>query len=152
MAQLEDTKEFKEAKTIFIYWSLPDEVPTHELIEKYRNEKRFILPRVVGDFLELREFTGIESLEQGNSYGIQEPTGPVFSDFTAIDLAVIPGLAFSRDGHRLGRGGGYYDRTLPVLENATKIGVAFPFQMVARVPLDTHDIPLDKVIAAHKTH
>ncbi|WP_010663520.1 5-formyltetrahydrofolate cyclo-ligase [Marinilabilia salmonicolor] len=152
MAQLEDTKEFKEAKTIFIYWSLPDEVPTHELIEKYRKEKRFILPRVVGDFLELREFTGIESLEQGNSFGIQEPTGPVFSDFTSIDLAVIPGLAFTRNGHRLGRGGGYYDRTLPFLENATKTGVAFPFQMVARVPFDTHDIPLDKVIAAHKTH
>lgn len=152
MAQLEKTPEFKAAKTIFIYWSLPDEVPTHELIEKYRKEKRFILPRVVGDYLELREFTGIESLEQGNSFGIQEPTGIIFSDLYSIDLVVVPGLAFTRNGHRLGRGGGYYDRTLPYLENAAKIGVAFPFQMVARVPLDTHDIPLDKVIAAHKTH
>ncbi|RCW36620.1 5-formyltetrahydrofolate cyclo-ligase [Marinilabilia salmonicolor] len=152
MAQLEKTSEFKAAKTIFIYWSLPDEVPTHELIEKYRKEKRFILPRVVGDYLELREFTGIESLEQGNSFGIQEPTGIIFSDLSSIDLVVVPGLAFTRNGHRLGRGGGYYDRTLPYLENAAKIGVAFPFQMVARVPFDTHDIPLDKVIAANKDH
>ena len=152
MAQLEKTPEFKAAKTIFIYWSLPDEVPTHELIEKYRKEKRFILPRVVGDYLELREFTGIESLEQGNSFGIQEPTGIIFSDLSSIDLVVVPGLAFTRNGHRLGRGGGYYDRTLPYLENAAKIGVAFPFQMVARVPFDTHDIPLDKVIAANEDH
>jgi|GEM_PF-32391 5,10-methenyltetrahydrofolate synthetase len=150
MAQLEQTPEFKASKTIFIYWSLPDEVPTHEFIEKYRKEKRFILPRVVGDYLELHEFRGIELLEKGNSFGIQEPVGSVFSDFDAIELAIVPGLAFTRSGERLGRGGGYYDRTLPFLKNAVKIGVAFPFQIVPRIPLDTHDVLLDKVIAAAK--
>jgi 5,10-methenyltetrahydrofolate synthetase len=148
MFQLEELPQFREAQTIFIYWSLPDEVPTHELIEKYRRKKRFILPRIVGDHLELREYTGIESLKTGSSYSIQEPTGPVFSKFDSVDLAVVPGLAFSSNRERLGRGGGYYDRTLPWLEKAFKVGVAFPFQMIARVPVDTYDIRLDCVISA----
>lgn len=148
MLQLEEMPQFQEAKTIFIYWSLPDEVPTHELIEKYRRKKRFILPRVVGDHLELREYTGIESLEQGTSFNIQEPTGPVFTEFNAIDLAVIPGVAFTPTGERVGRGGGYYDRTLPLLEKAFKVGVAFPFQMVPLVPCSSHDIKLDYVISS----
>lgn len=148
MAQLEELPEFQRAKTIFIYWSLPDEVPTHELIEKYRRQKKIILPRVVGDHLELREYSGIESLETGHSHGIQEPTGMVFTDLESIDLAVVPGLAFTKNGERLGRGGGYYDRTLPFLARAFKVGVAFPFQIIPRIPTDDHDERMDKVIAA----
>jgi 5,10-methenyltetrahydrofolate synthetase len=150
ISQLETLPQFKSAKTIFIYWSLPDEVPTHELIEKYRREKRFILPRVVGDHLELREYTGIESLEKGSSFSIQEPTGSVFSDFDSIEMAVVPGIAFTKKGERLGRGGGYYDRTLPFLKKASWIGVAFPFQLVAWLPQDKHDISLDLIITAIK--
>ncbi|WP_462319251.1 5-formyltetrahydrofolate cyclo-ligase [Marinilabilia sp.] len=144
--QLEKLPEFQKAKTIFIYWSLPDEVPTHEFIEKWRKDKTFILPRIVGDHLELRQYTGIESLKPEDSFGIQEPTGPVLTDLDEIDLAIIPGIAFTEEGTRMGRGGGYYDRTLPFLENACKIGVAFPFQVVEEIPIEEHDITLDKVI------
>ncbi|MFO7999952.1 MAG: 5-formyltetrahydrofolate cyclo-ligase [Marinilabilia sp.] len=146
MAELEKHRSFREAQNVFIYWSLPDEVPTHEFIEKWGREKRFILPRIVGDHLELREYHGFASLEKGPAFGIMEPTGPVFPDLDEIDLAVVPGLAFSNEGERLGRGGGYYDRTLPHLLNAKKIGVAFPFQMVKNVSCDSQDFLLDEVI------
>ncbi|PWD99307.1 5-formyltetrahydrofolate cyclo-ligase [Marinilabilia rubra] len=144
--QLEKIPEFQKAKKIFIYWSLPNEVPTHEFIEKWRKEKTFILPRIVGDHLELREYTGIESLTSEDSFGIEEPTGPVACDLDIIDLAIVPGIAFTENGFRMGRGGGYYDRTLPFLEQAQKIGLAFPFQMVDKIPIEAHDIPLDRVI------
>lgn len=139
---------FQKARNIFIYWSLPDEVPTHEFIEKWGREKQFILPRIIGDHLELREYHGFNTLEKGPSFGILQPTGPVFSQLEDIDLALVPGLAFSLGGKRLGRGGGYYDRTLPLLINAYKAGLAFPFQVMDAIPQDDHDILLDAVITA----
>ncbi len=147
MNEFEKHPRFISAKTIFLYWSLPDEVPTHEFIEKWSKEKKILLPRVVGDHLELREYASIESLETGTSYGIQEPTGPVFTDFENVDLVVTPGLAFSAQGARLGRGGGYYDRTLPFLSNAYKVGVGFSFQILKYVPYGELDIMLDEVVS-----
>lgn len=147
IGELERLPQFQEAGTIFIYWSLPDEVTTHEFIEKWRGEKRFILPRVVGDHLELREYSGIESLIPGESYGIMEPSGPIFSDFDQVDLAIIPGLAFTKEGNRMGRGGGFYDRTLPFLCNAFKVGIAFPFQLQPYIPCDEHDVVLNLIVS-----
>jgi len=144
--ELEYLPQFQQAETIFIYWSLPDEVSTHEFIEKWQDKKRFILPRIVGDHLELREYSGTESLITGEAYGIMEPSGPVFSDFDQIDLAIIPGLAFTEEGNRMGRGGGFYDRTLPFLCNATKVGITFPFQIMPYIPCDEHDVLLDIIV------
>ena len=148
MEATEKHPRFQKARKIFIYWSLPDEVPTHEFIEKWGQEKQFILPRIMGDHLELREYRGYNTLEKGPSFGIMEPTGPVFSQPEDIDLAFVPGLAFSPHGERLGRGGGYYDRTLPILLNAYKAGLAFPFQIMEKIPFDDHDVLLDTVISA----
>ena len=67
---------------------------------------------VKGDDLELRLYTGDDRLTEG-AFHIDEPTGTAFTDYAAIDLAVIPGVAFDRRGNRLGRGKGYYDRLLP---------------------------------------
>lgn len=100
---------------------------------------------VVGDELELRLYTGPADLSIG-SYGIAEPTGELFTDYAAIDLAVIPGVAFDAVGHRLGRGKGYYDRLLPHI-GATKIGICFPFQWVEEVPAEPFDICMDEVIS-----
>ena len=76
-----------------------------------------------------------------------EPSGGNFTDYAAIDLAIIPGMAFGSKGHRLGRGKGYYDRLLSQLTPKTiKIGLCFPWQRVDYVPTDENDVSMDYVI------
>lgn len=124
---------------------MKDEVQTHAFIEKWSRSKRIILPVVTGDELELRVYTGPQDLAIG-SYGIAEPTGAPFTDYGTIDLAVIPGIAFDRYGHRLGRGKGYYDRLLPQIP-APKVGICFPFQLIEEVPAEAFDFRMDTIIA-----
>jgi 5-formyltetrahydrofolate cyclo-ligase len=64
----------------------------------------------------------------------------------AIDCVIVPCLGVSRDGHRIGRGGGYYDATLPTLERALRVGVAFEVQLVPALPREPHDAPLDAIV------
>ena len=66
--------------------------------------------------------------------------------YQAIDLAIVPGMAFDPQGHRLGRGRGYYDRFLPLIPQAYKIGLCFPFQLVGNVPTEPTDIAMDEVV------
>ena len=144
-AALEAHPAFRAASTILLYHSLKDEVDTHAFIRKWSREKRILLPVVTGDDLELRLYTGPEDLTVG-AYGIEEPTGALFTDYAAIDLIVVPGVAFDRDGNRLGRGKGYYDRLLPRIPSAYKIGICFPFQLVDEVPAEPFDIRMDEII------
>ena len=80
------------------------------------------------------------------AYGIEEPTGALFTDYATIDLVIVPGVAFDRDGNRLGRGKGYYDRLLPRIPSAYKVGICFPFQIVEEVPAEPFDIRMDEII------
>ena len=141
-----------DAQTIMAYYSLPDEVNTHGLIDELVAEgKTVLLPKVTGtDTMELRRYTGRADLQEG-TYHILEPVGEPFTDYAAIDLILVPGLAFDAVGHRLGRGRGYYDRFLLSLFTIhyslfTSIGVCVDFQKVDEVPVDAHDIVMDKVI------
>jgi 5-formyltetrahydrofolate cyclo-ligase len=138
-----------EAQTIMAYYSLPDEVNTHALIDELVAEgKTVLLPKVTGaDTMELRRYTGRADLQEG-AYHILEPVGEPFTDLSAIDLILVPGLAFDAAGHRLGRGRGYYDRFLHSKNRpyCVKIGVCFDFQKVDEVPVDAHDIAMDKVV------
>ena len=138
-----------EPQTIMAYCSLPDEVNTHDLIDDLVAEgKTVLLPKVTGpDTMELRRYTGRADLKEG-SFHILEPVGEPFTDFAAIDLILVPGLAFDAAGHRLGRGRGYYDRFLHSRDGSycVKIGVCFDFQKVDEVPVDAFDIAVDKVV------
>ena len=138
----------KTAKTVMLYYSLPDEVDTHTLVDSLlMSGKHILLPRVTGEgTMELRRYTGPSDLAKG-AYNIMEPTGDVFDDYAAIDLAVIPGVAFDSDGNRMGRGKGYYDRLLPQLGCAYKIGICFDFQLVESIECEEHDIKMDEVIS-----
>ena len=137
---------YQSAHTILLYSPLPDEVDVSPIInDAYRNGKTVLLPKVVGEDLELRIYKGVESLERG-AFGILEPMGEVFDDFDTVDVAIIPGMAFDKANHRLGRGKGYYDRLLPRLTNAYKIGVCFPFQYLDEIPSETHDVVMDEVV------
>ncbi|WP_455584582.1 5-formyltetrahydrofolate cyclo-ligase [Bacteroides sp.] len=144
LANLERHPAFQKANTLLLYHSLKDEVQTHSFIEKWSQKKKIILPVVVGNELELRLYTGTQDLAVG-AYGIAEPTGKVFTDYSSIDLAIIPGVAFDKSGHRLGRGKGYYDRLLPYIP-ATKFGICFPFQLLDEVPAEPFDICMNTII------
>ena len=89
LAALEAHPAFRAATTVLLYHSLKDEVDTHEFIRKWSREKRILLPVVVGDDLELRLYTGPEDLKPG-AYGIEEPTGELFTDYADIDFIVFP--------------------------------------------------------------
>lgn len=145
--QVERLPQFKEAKSILAYWSLPDEVSTHKFVLKWAGKKRLILPVVVGDTLELRYFGGLSTLVTSDSFGIQEPKAEEIADPKEVDLAIIPGVAFDSKGNRLGRGKGFYDRFLKQT-NAYKVAVGFHFQILDNIPVDSFDIPVDLVITA----
>lgn len=146
LTALEAHPAFGAAHLVLLYHSLKDEVYTHEFIRKWSGRKRILLPVVVGEELELRVYSGPEDLTTG-AYGIEEPTGELFTDYEAIDFALIPGVAFDASGNRLGRGKGYYDRLLPRLR-AFKAGICFPFQLVDEVPAEPFDIRMDTVITS----
>ena len=148
LAALQSESHYANARTLLLYRALPDEVQINPLFDGLIAQgKTILLPRVVSDTdMELRLYTGVDSLQAG-AFGIMEPTGPLYTDYAAIDVAVIPGMAFDADGHRLGRGKGYYDRFLPLIPRAYKIGLCFPWQLVDEVPSDAHDIMMDGVIS-----
>ena len=139
---------WQEAGTLLLYYPLADEVDVRPLIqEAIGNGKRVLLPLCRGDELELHLYEGEGSLKEG-AFGIMEPTGKKFAEkeYSSIQLALIPGMAFDRVGHRLGRGKGYYDRILPKLTNARLQGICFPFQLLDEVPAEPHDISVWEVI------
>ena len=136
-----------QASVIMAYYSLPDEVCTHALIDELVAQgKTVLLPRVVdGETMELRRYTGRHDLREG-AFHIMEPVGEPFTDYARIDVAMIPGIAFDAQGHRLGRGRGYYDRFLRTMGTVRTIGVCFDFQKVPEVPVDANDIPVNFAI------
>lgn len=151
------------AHTLLLYYSLPDEVNTHEWIDELVAEgKRVLLPVVVNDKdIVIREYTGKHDLAEG-SFHIMEPIGKLFpvEKYPEIEVAIIPGMSFDDGGHRLGRGKGYYDRFLTKLRGMEgnhcerkeadgtevyKIGICFGFQKLQEIPFESHDILMDEV-------
>ena len=107
--KLEQHPDFLQAQKIMLYSSLPDEVQTQAFIEKWRLQKRIILPTVVGDDIIPVELAADTDFAVGD-FNILEPQNEAYAgDF---DLIIVPGVAFDRQGNRLGRGKGYYDRFL----------------------------------------
>ena len=100
--------------------------------------------------LEVRELAP-EQLAPGR-WGIWEPTdeAPLLSDYSRLDLVVVPGVAFSSDGKRLGRGKSFYDRFLPLVPRAAFVGVCYPCQVVEQIPADPWDIGMDIVCCGEK--
>lgn len=143
MALLESTPQFRQAQTVMLYSSLPDEVRTTAFIEKWRNRKRVILPTVVGDDIVPVELTPDTTFAVGD-FNILEPQNKPYTG--SYDLMVIPGMAFDPAGNRLGRGKGYYDRFLSQHKEVEKIGICFDFQLVEHVPTEPNDIPMDAVL------
>lgn len=145
--KVENHKAVARAETVLMYHSLPDEVDTHDAVNRLAESgKTVLLPKVTGESeMELRIYRGEGDLRKG-AFGIMEPSGELFTDYDSIDVAIIPGMAFDAGGNRLGRGKGYYDRLLARIPDVYKIGICFDFQKVESVPADINDIKMDEVI------
>ncbi|MCH5328275.1 MAG: 5-formyltetrahydrofolate cyclo-ligase [Coprobacter sp.] len=141
---VETTPEFRQARRVLLYHSLPDELSTIEFISAWHREKEIYLPYIDGDFIGIGKYIPGE-LQKGK-FGIPEPCRPQNGTTPAIDIAIVPGVAFDRQGNRLGRGKGYYDRLFHRLD-CYKIGVCYRFQLLESIPAEVHDCRMDMVIA-----
>ena len=139
-------QRLNDVQTIVAYYPLSDEVDIRPLLDEWIAEgKTVFLPKVTGDdTMELRRYTGRDDMHEG-AFHILEPEGEQFANDVSIDVILVPGVAFDAEGHRLGRGRGYYDRFLSSFPSEF-IGVCFDFQKVDEVPIDAFDIPVDEVI------
>ncbi len=138
----------REANTIVLYCSLPDEVYTLDAIHLLKDAgKKILLPAVISETdMELREYHNDNDLKKGY-FNILEPCGTPYYNYSAIDTIIVPGMGFDKEGNRLGRGKGYYDRFLERVKGAKKIGICFPFQYFDSIQADEHDIKMDIVIS-----
>jgi 5-formyltetrahydrofolate cyclo-ligase len=145
-------KVFRLAKTVCCYVSLPDEVQTGPLIMRMLEAgKRVVVPKVQGRRLALFEVRDPARELASGAFGVLEPTPGALRPVALerLDLVLVPGLAFDRRGHRLGRGEGYFDRLLARLPKSTPtIGVCYDFQRVDRLPNEPHDQAVGAVISA----
>ena len=141
---LEKTAAFMLADRILMYHSLPDELSTHKFIDRWASKKHFYLPRVNGVNLDILPYD--ETRLSLGSFQIEEPTGDDTTDINDIELIIVPAVAYDRQGNRVGRGKGYYDRLLTG-SKATKIGVGYDFQLIEEgIDTDPHDVRMDVVI------
>jgi 5-formyltetrahydrofolate cyclo-ligase len=144
--RIETLPEFIWAQNILVYWSMPSEVNSHAFVEKWAGIKDVYLPVIDNENLRLVRFLHRNQLSMNPYFKILEPTGDELLDLSLIDIVFVPGMAFDSNGNRMGKGGGFYDRLLPNVKNAIKIGVAFQCQLADGIPLEPHDVPMQKVI------
>lgn len=138
--------EFSQAKVVMLYVPMATEVDISPIALKcWQAGKTVVVPKVSWDQRRMLpvEITSLQTGMTTTGPGIREPIGgkPVPVEF--IDLVVVPGLGFTRTGHRIGRGMGFYDRFLASPDFCgVSCGLAFEEQIVPDLPLQAHDIPL----------
>ena len=142
------TKAYRDAKTIYGYMPYNQEVRTVPMLERALQEgKRVAVPKVYGDTM---KFIYLEDMSQvaKSDMGIPEPVadGPVAEDKTA--LVLMPGLAFDKEGRRIGYGGGFYDKFLSSEPNHPTVALCYEFQMFTTLDTEEFDIPVDLVLWA----
>lgn len=136
--------EYKSANTVMAFVGFNSEPDTHALFTLIAADgKRLLLPRV-----ERRELAVCAADEPmaTSAFGVLEPTGPALP-LDMVDFVIVPGLAFTASGDRLGYGGGFYDRFLPRVR-AANTGVCFREQMVDELPMHEGDVRVQQVITA----
>jgi len=144
--------EFKKAKIIMLYVSTEFEVDTKGMIDDALTMgKRIAVPYIIGNEKKMVPSLikdRLKDLAEG-PYGIYQPRGDSYVQLepSKIELVAVPGLAFTKEGIRLGRGGGYYDRFLKALPKETHaVGIAFDLQVYRELPHGQQDISVKKLI------
>ncbi|MVX62750.1 5-formyltetrahydrofolate cyclo-ligase [Clostridium chromiireducens] len=149
-----ESKFYKDATNIFVYISYDSEIDTRLIINKaLKDNKKIYVPRTefetrIMDAVEIKSF---DNLIKSN-YGILEPSKnePCINP-NELDLIVVPGVAFDRNGGRMGYGAGFYDRyfkkiTKDNIERIIKLALAYNFQVLDKVPMNEQDVPVDFII------
>lgn len=138
---------WEQVRTVAAFVPLPDEPDLSPL--SWLPERRVLLPVVRGHELNFYEVHGEDDL-LGGSYGIMEPDPKhaTPADASQAEVIFVPGLAFTREGHRLGRGRGFYDRTLATLPRTVlRVGLCFAPQIFDSLPVEDHDQKVDLVLS-----
>jgi len=149
--RLEEIPEFRAARRLAVYLAVPQEMPTEALIERCRQENRALaVPAWDADrrTYRLAAFFPGMPLRRG-PWGVPQPAALEWVETAEINLWVVPGLAFSEEGMRLGRGGGWYDRLLAGAR-APRLGWALDVQVVPFVPAARHDIRIDRIVTEQR--
>jgi len=142
------SEAYKNAKTIYGYLPYNQEVRTvHMLEQALKDGKRVAVPKCYGDEMRFIYMDDLSKVEKGYA-NIPEPIadGPVADDKTA--LVLMPGLAFDPQGHRIGYGGGFYDKFLSAEPEHPTLALCYEFQMLPHLETEDHDIPVDYVLWA----
>ena len=139
---------YQKAKTIYGYLPYNQEVRTVPMLQRaLRDGKRVAVPKVYGDEMKFIYLDDLTAVEKGYA-GIPEPVadGPVADDKTA--LVLMPGLAFDPEGHRIGYGGGFYDKFLAAEPSHPTLALCYEFQMLPKLETEAFDMPVDCVLWA----
>ena len=140
---------WQESRVIHTFLPQNTEPNTFALVQEVLQSKRRVqVPKVAGPFNLSHHWLEDIKLLKKSSWGIPEiqDTAASVADLSEIDLVLVPGLAFSCKGIRLGQGRGYYDRFLSQLNGTTTLGVGFDWQLLEDIPEELHDIRLDGVV------
>jgi len=149
LAQIQSHPAWSGASTVALFAPLPEEPDLLPLLE--HSSKRFVFPCLQGSALQWRAVSTADELHPApHTQGrLKEPLRGEWVTLASLDCLLVPGLAFTSCGRRLGRGGGYYDRTLAALSpKAVALGVCFSLQIVTDLPSEPHDQPVHGVLHA----
>jgi len=145
-----ESKPFESASTVMVFLSLPHEIDTTAIIlSAWQQGKTIVVPKMRWEQRDMIpvKITSLETGLKKEQMGLRNPVADTPTPLEAIDFVVTPGLGFDRQGNRLGRGAGYYDRffSTPGVR-AVKWGIGFSEQLCLEIPHDQQDVPLDAVV------
>ena len=141
------TDAYKNARSIYAYLPYNQEIRTWDIVTRALSDgKRVAVPKCYGEVMKFLWISDLDHIAPG-AFNIPEPIAdePEADDETALIL--MPGLAFDSEGHRLGYGGGFYDRYLAEHHDHTLVALCYDFQLFDHLETEAHDIPVDLVIA-----
>lgn len=139
---------YRKAESIGVYYSIGSEVQTHDLIQEYFNHgKEFALPRVEKNDIIFKKISSLKDLEPG-SFGVLEPKEKC-ETVKNLDVVLVPSIALTHEGYRLGYGFGFYDRYLHG-KKSKKIGLSYAKNILKTFPHDNHDVRMDCIATEDK--
>lgn len=142
--KVSELSEYRNAMGVMAFVGIKGEPDTDALMALVAaGGKRLLLPRIECGEIAVCEGEGPMV---ASSFGVPEPTGPALP-FDVVDFVIVPGLAFTKAGDRLGYGSGYYDRFLSRLE-VPNVGVCFREQLIDELPMTEHDVRVQQVLVA----